>query len=169
MRALKAQMNKLCKEIEELEIKIREREKATDKFIEKWLTSIHRKRHPIDSTELLERQTDYIKYICIHQNIKTYVTVTPEIVYYGHRKNKDTESKVGNFQSYIDIINKIADLCENTDYLDNLPTLITSFIAYTFLLSSPFCRDITKLITKKILFFLPRKKLKFFIVTINEY
>jgi len=147
MRALKAQMNKLCEEIEELEIKIREREKATDKFIEKWLTSIHKKRHPIDSTELLERQTDYIKYICIHQNIKTYVTVTPEIVYYGHRKNKDTESKVGKFQSYIDIINKIADLCENTDYLDNLPK------AYTFLLCSPFCRDITKLITKKILFF----------------
>ncbi len=38
-----------------------------------------------------------------------------------------------------------------TDYLKNLP------LAYTFILSSPFCRDITKLITHKILFFLLNK------------
>ncbi len=48
---------------------------------------------------------------------------------------------------------KIENLCSKTNYLDNLPK------AYTFLLCSPFCRDITKIITKKILFF-PMKKLK---------
>lgn len=41
----------------------------------------------------------------------------------------------------------IEKLCSETNYLYNLPK------AYTFLLSSPFCRDITKLIAHKILFF----------------
>lgn len=40
----------------------------------------------------------------------------------------------------------IRKLCYETNYIYNLPK------AYTFLLSSPFCRDISKLIATKILF-----------------
>lgn len=45
-------------------------------------------------------------------------------------------------------VKKVTHLCYYTNYLYNLPK------AYTFLLSSPFCRDISKIIAHKILFFL---------------
>jgi len=45
-------------------------------------------------------------------------------------------------------LHKIKNLCNSTNYLDNLP------LCYTFILSSPFYRDITKLIAHKILFFI---------------
>ncbi len=44
-------------------------------------------------------------------------------------------------------LHKIKNLCNSTNYLDNLP------LCYTFILCSPFYRDITKLIAHKILFF----------------
>lgn len=56
-------------------------------------------------------------------------------------------NKEENIKKLFAQTDKIIKLCEETNYLNNLPK------AYTFLLSSPFCRDITKLITQKILFF----------------
>lgn len=44
-------------------------------------------------------------------------------------------------------LHKIKNLCNSTNYLDNLP------LCYTFIQCSPFYRDITKLIAHKILFF----------------
>ena len=70
---------------------------------------------------------------------------------------EDDEHHIVQFEKYNDqterlkilkYIDKIKYLYLYTDYLDNLP------LAYTFILSSPFCRDITKLIAHKILFFL---------------
>lgn len=52
-----------------------------------------------------------------------------------------------NIKSLFDKLFRIKKLCFSTNYLDNLPK------TYTFLLCSPFCRDITKLIATKILFF----------------
>lgn len=49
-------------------------------------------------------------------------------------------------------ITRLNNLYSNTDYLHNLP------LAYTFILSSPFCRNITKLIATKILFFKIEKR-----------
>ncbi len=52
-----------------------------------------------------------------------------------------------NRQTLLTRVKYLYNLYMNTDYLDNLP------LCYTFILSSPFCRDITKIIAHKILFF----------------
>lgn len=143
MNKLKAYKNELVKEIEEIDKKIREREMAADKFIEKWIKYKH--KNPVDTILIMERSKNFISYSRTYANIVTYVTITPKNVCY--KRMYSIIEKVGNCQKTLDIINKIADRCENTDYLDNLPK------AYTFLLSSPFCRDITKIIATKILFF----------------
>ncbi len=66
------------------------------------------------------------------------------IPYFVQFEKYNDETERLKILKYID---KIKVLYLYTDYLDNLP------LAYTFILSSPFCRDITKLIAHKILFF----------------
>ena len=57
-------------------------------------------------------------------------------------------NKEENIKKLFAQTDKIIQLCIETNYLNNLPK------TYTFLLSSPFCRDISKIIAKKILFFI---------------
>ncbi len=111
--------------------------------------------------------SEYEKYIKIYcDRFLVYLRYEPSIEISSYGQNlEDTEieqtnlaeiykyyKNPENLKNFFDKLIRIKKLCENTNYLDNLPK------AYTFILCSPFPtslpRDITKIIIKKILFFL---------------
>lgn len=143
MNELVAYRDELYKAIGEIDDKINKINDRTNKFIENWL----RIKHKCNSVMLEDNNGYSLRYCCVFMFTRTYVLVTPTEMHLGYKKNSYNKKQEGDYTEFLALIHKITERCKNTNYLDNLPK------AYEFILSSPFCRDITKLIATKILFF----------------
>lgn len=91
-------------------------------------------------------------------NTDIYKPLDEELQHFvSFKKYEDADER----KKYFDYQSELLTLYLCTKYLDNLPK------AYTFILSSSstktFCRDITKLIAHKILFFIFQEKIKFYV------
>ncbi len=139
---------KLMAEAEIVKINIDDKRKKVDMYIKKFIKSqfifdMLYIRYSLDLPSI-----SFVSFYFTKCNIcKT--------IYSDGRSNKESDIpdelqtylNPENIKSLFDKLFRIKKLCFSTNYLDNLPK------AYTFILCSPFCQDITKLITKKILFF----------------
>lgn len=143
MNELVAYRDELYKAIGEIDDKINQINDRTKKFIENWL----RIKHKCNSVMLEDNNGYSLRYCCVFMFTRTYVLVTHTEMHLGYKKNSYNKKQEGYYTEFLALIQKITERCKNTNYLDNLPK------AYEFILSSPFCRDITKLIATKILFF----------------
>ena len=146
----------LIAEAENVKEDIRIKKRKVDKYIKKYI------RTQINNVYDIHLNLDLPSNSCVtlyftKVNVINRLTIYTDGSSYNNYDNSDellTYKNPENIKSLFDKLFRIKKLCENTNYLDNLPK------TYAFLLCSPFCRDITKIIAHKILFFLKRKKLK---------
>jgi hypothetical protein len=148
---------KLMAEAENVKEHIRNRKRKVDKYIKKYI------RTQINNVYDICLNLDLPSNSCVTLYFTKVNVINNRLAIYtdgSSYNNYDISDKLQtylnpeNIKSLFDKLFRIKKLCFSTNYLDNLPK------AYTFILCSPFCQDITKIIAHKILFFLPRKKLK---------
>lgn len=144
----------LIAEAENVKEDIRIKKRKVDKYIKKYIRTQINNVYDI----CLNLDLPSNSYVTLYStNVINRLTIYTDGSFYKKSDISDellTYLNPENIKSLFDKLFRIKKLCFSTNYLDNLPK------AYTFILCSPFCQDITKIIAHKILFFLGRKKLK---------